>query len=56
LTRPGLSRAFNLFGNHNTVVAGNPAHPGQGGPFAIAGAIGGSNKTVQQAKTGFNVK
>ncbi|MBV9319652.1 MAG: hypothetical protein JO106_07030 [Mycobacterium sp.] len=48
LTSPGLSSAFDVFGNGNNVEATK-------GPFAVAGTIGVNGKTVIQNGTGFNV-
>ena len=48
LRRPGLSLAFNAFGNSNKVTAGGIP----GGPFSIAGNVGCDVKTVTRTTTG----
>jgi hypothetical protein len=58
--KPGLSRAFNYFGSNNQILAGDLANPANGGPGAIAGAIGVSNHnlvtTIKQPHFGINIK
>jgi hypothetical protein len=58
LTKPGLSRAFNYFGNNNEVVAGNVLNSADGGPGAISGAIGVSNHNggTRITQTHFGIK
>jgi hypothetical protein len=61
---PGLSSAFNRWGNNNVVRAGTVGSPESGGPFAIAGTVGVSNRNgapghkpaVTQQHAGVNVK
>jgi len=57
LTSLGLSAAFNIGGSGNLIQAGSTTLvPGAGdGPLAIAGAIGKSGVTVQQAGTGIKL-
>jgi hypothetical protein len=64
VTSPGLSSAFSIGGDNNTVQAGElgPGFLPDGGPFAIAGAIGTSNHdgttlpVITQVGPGVNTK
>src|SRR4029077_12551038 len=53
LQQIGLNVAFNTFGDGNIVHAGSQIAPPPGGPLAIAGAIGVTNRTFSQQ--GFGV-
>lgn len=61
---PGLSSAYNVLGNNNIVNAGTVGNPKSGGPLAIAGTIGVSNRNgapghkppVTQQHSGLNIK
>jgi len=55
VTSPGFNAAFTIGGNGNTASAG-PGLNLPGAPFAVAGAIGGSGKSVIQPTTGVKIK